>query len=280
MVGYIIMIILNDLLNFTDEEINNVKIRFNQSNGIVEPMELYQQNPELINTDYFLWRKEQKYFKEGQIAICLLKLTFDTWLLTTIKQITKDLNVIDNINYEAYEIEKYKKYYGRVILKFHKTFQSQGVLYANIHKDLIVNQILPTLFDGDDFPGYDNVKLTFNKLKTIIIQNKKDWINALQNQKGVYLITDTNNGKLYVGSATGNNGMLLQRWQSYIQNGHGGNKELKEIVEQKGITYIQKYFQYSILENYNSKVDKHIILERESWWKEVLKSREFGYNSN
>ncbi len=139
---------------------------------------------------------------------------------------------------------------------------------------------MPTVFDGDDFPGYDNVKLTFNKLKTIIIQNKKDCINALQNQKGIYLITDTNNGKLYVGSATGNNGMLLQRWQNYIRNGHGGNKEFKEIIEQKGITYVEKYFQYSILENYNSKVDKHIILERESWWKEVLKSREFGYNSN
>ena len=46
------------------------------------------------------------------------------------------------------------------------------------------------------------------------------------------------------------------------------------------MNYVEKYFQYSILENYNSKVDKHIILERESWWKEVLKSREFGYNSN
>ncbi len=280
MVGHISMITLNDLLNFTDEEINNVKIRFNQSNGIVEPMELYQQNPELINTDYFLWRKEQRYFKEGQIAICLLKLTFDTWLLTTIKQITKDLNVIDNINYEAYEIEKYKKYYGRVILKFHKTFQSQGVLYANIHKDLIVNQILPTVFDGDDFPGYDKVRLTYNQLDSIISRGKRDWISALENQKAVYLITDINNGKLYVGSATNKTGMLLQRWRNYILNGHGGNRELIELVSKNGFEYIKNNFKYSILENYNSKVDDNIILERESWWKETLQSRKFGYNSN
>ena len=40
------------------------------------------------------------------------------------------------------------------------------------------------------------------------------------------------------------------------------------------------YFQYSILENYNAKVDDDIILSRESWWKEIFKSREFGYNKN
>lgn len=31
----------------------------------------------------------------------------------------------------------------------------------------------------------------------------------------------------------------------------------------------------SAIENYNSKVDDHIIFERECWWKEVLKSRIF-----
>ena len=103
---------------------------------------------------------------------------------------------------------------------------------------------------------------------------------ALENQKAVYLITDANNGKLYVGSATSKNKMLLQRWSNYIENGHGGNKELKELVEKKGFDYVKKYFQYSILENYNAKVDDHVILERESWWKETLQSRKHGYNAN
>lgn len=39
-------------------------------------------------------------------------------------------------------------------------------------------------------------------------------------------------------------------------------------------------FQYSILENYNAKVDDNLILERESWLKETLQTRSFGYNSN
>ena len=139
---------------------------------------------------------------------------------------------------------------------------------------------MPEIYDDDQFEGYDNVCLSFDKLERIINRNKSIWINALSNQKAVYLITDTNNGKLYVGSATGNNGMLLQRWSDYVSNGHGGNVELKEIVKQKGFDYVKNNFTYTILENYNSKVKDEYILKRESWWKNVLKTREFGYNSN
>lgn len=74
--------------------------------------------------------------------------------------------------------------------------------------------------------------------------------------------------------------MLLQRWQNYAENGHGGNVELKALIEREGFEYIKQNFQYSILENYNSKVDDESILTRESWWKETLQSRRFGYNSN
>ena len=63
-------------------------------------------------------------------------------------------------------------------------------------------------------------------------------------------------------------------------NDHDGNKELRKLVDEKDFDYIQKYFQYSLLENYNGKIDDHFVLSRESWWKEALKSREFGCNTN
>ena len=74
--------------------------------------------------------------------------------------------------------------------------------------------------------------------------------------------------------------MLISRWKNYIENGHGGNVGLKELVREKGLDYIKKNFQYTIIENFNAKVDDHYVLERESYWKEVLRSREFGYNKN
>ena len=74
--------------------------------------------------------------------------------------------------------------------------------------------------------------------------------------------------------------MLLSRWCNYVYTGHGGNKELISLVEEKGFNYIKENFQYTILENYNSKVDDDYVLDREAYWKKVLLSRKFGYNKN
>jgi hypothetical protein len=266
---------LKDILNLSDDELKNTKIKFNSWNGELDPIEEYKQNPDKVNTRWLFWRGDKRNFNVGQIAICLVQIPNmeDSWLLTSIQLVTKELNKSFGINYLGSEIDKYKSLFGRVIIKFHRTGQYQ-TRYLN--DDFEVCQILPSVFDDDNFPGYDNVRLSYAKLKFIIDRQKQDWINALQNQKAVYLITDTKTGKFYVGSATGENGMLLQRWAAYVNNGHGGNKDLRKFE----FDYIKKYFQYSILENYNAKVDKHIILQRESWWKETLKTREFGYNAN
>lgn len=273
-------ILIDDLLHIPPDIAGGVKVKFNQHNGYNDPMELYLQEPDTVNTQWLFWRTKQRYFNVGQIAICLLKLSYDTWLLTTIKRVTKELGVYDGINYEGEELEEYRQYYGRVIIKYHKTAQTQGMFYSTVQKDLEVLQLLPAAFDGEEFPGYDNVRLSYLQLATIIQRRKQSWVAALENQKAVYLITDTSNGKLYVGSATSDKGMLLARWSSYVENGHGGNKELIALVREKGLEYVQQYFQYSILENYNARIDDHVVLKRESWWKETLQSRKFGYNDN
>ena len=273
-------LLLKDLLRFSDDELCNVKIRFHQHDGKEDPMELYKNNPEIVNNDWLFWKEKQRYFFVGQIAICLLKLSYDKWLLTTIKKITKDLNISGGVSFEGEEIEKYTPLFGRVIVQYHKTTMAQGRYFSELQDEMIVNQILPNKYDGDDFPGYDKVRLSYRQLEAIITREKKDWISALSNQKAVYLITDKHNGKLYVGSATSNSGMLLQRWSDYVHNGHGGNKDLIALIQREGFEYVKEHFQYSILENYNSKVDDHVILARESWWKETLQSRAWGYNSN
>ena len=123
---------------------------------------------------------------------------------------------ISVIRYSTYNIKILRNFLYRgqkplILAYFHKTFQAQGIYYKNVCDELLVNQLLPAAFDGYDFPGYDEVRLTWEQLEIIIKQHKKDWMAALQNQKAVYLITDRSNGKLYVGSATSDSGMLLQR---------------------------------------------------------------------
>ena len=273
-------LLLNDLLHLSQENLNRTKVRFNQHGGGITQMEAYLRNPDHVNIDALFWREKQRFFNVGEIAIGLVKLSGNTWLLSTIKEVTRELGIYSGINYEGMELEEYKAYFGRVVIKYKKSHQTQFCWANRIINELEVAQILPNIFDGIDFPGYDKVRLSYEQLSTIIDRRKQDWVAALENQKAVYLITDKNDGKQYVGSAYGDNGMLLQRWTNYIHNGHGGNKLLKDVIHDLGIDYIKQNYQYSILENYNARVNKDIILERESWWKETLGSRAFGLNAN
>lgn len=273
-------IMLNDLLRFDTAEVPNVRVKFNIYNGYDDPLDLYKTNPDEVNVTWFLWHDDRRYFNVGQTAICLLKLRGDQWLLTTIKKITRLLDVTDGVGYDADEVKEYEQYFGRLVVEYHNPCRTMGRKYENVMDELEVVQILNEQYTGNEFPGYENVRLSYPLLKNIVDRQLPGWVDALRNQKAVYLITDTKTGKLYVGSATSQTGMLLQRWSNYIADGHGGNKALKELVKKQGFDYVKENFQYSILENYNARMDDEYILRRESWWKETLRTREFGYNKN
>lgn len=273
-------IMLNDLLHFDAAEVPNVRVKFNISNGYDDPLDLYKTNPDEVNVTWFLWHDDRRYFNVGQTAICLLKLRGDQWLLTTIKKITRLLDVTDGVGYDADEVKEYEQYFGRLVVEYHNPCRTMGRKYENVMDELEVVQILNEQYTGNEFPGYENVRLSYPLLKNIVDRQLPGWVDALRNQKAVYLITDTKTGKLYVGSATSQTGMLLQRWSSYAADGHGGNIELRELVKQQGLDYVKENFQYSILENYNARMDDGYILKRESWWKETLCTRTHGYNKN
>ena len=124
-----------------------------------------------------------------------------------------------------------------------------------------------------DFISYDEVQLKYEELVDIIKNSESNytWYSALSAVNGIYLIKDFSSGKLYVGSAYGEKG-IWGRWETYVKNGHGGNKEL--------ITKDPKMFEFSILEIVSSTVSLDSVIERENRWKEKLGSREFGLNSN
>lgn len=275
-------ILLNDLLRFDAATLPDVRVKFNIYNGYDDPLELYKQDPDEVNVNWFLWHDDRRYFNVGQTAICLLKLREDKWLLTTIKKITALLDVPaeGGVGYNAVERKEYEQYYGRVVVDYHNPCRTMGRKFESVMDELEVVEILGEQFTGNDFPGYENVRLSYGQLKNILDRQFSNWVAALQNQKAVYLITDKKTGRLYVGSATSQTGMLLQRWSNYIASGHGGNTGLQKLVCEKGFDYIKENFQYSILENYNARMDDDYILKRESWWKETLCTREFGYNEN
>lgn len=266
---------LNDILRL--DALDNVKIRFNlmfAQNW--NPIELFKNGDisTMLAGQYWNYNKNKSY-KLGQITIGLVKIkpAEDFWLLFHIGQVTKDLNKRNSVGYEYRDLPEYEKYVGRLIVKFKNKAQTMIRNAESVIDDCYVSQILPDTFDDDLFPGYEKVNISWDELHRVL--EKDNWKTALQNQKGVYLLTDISNGKMYVGSAYAEN-MILGRWSAYVKNGHGGNVGLKRLT----FEYIKQNFKYSILDIYKSTTDDQIIIDRESWWKEVLQSRKFGYNEN
>ena len=163
-------LLLKDLLRFSEEELNRVKIKFNQHNGCDNPMDLYKNNPEIVNTQWLFWNTKQRYFDVGQIAICLLKLSYDLWLLTTIKLVTKDLGVSGGISFEGEEIERFQPLFGRVIVQYHKTSQSQGRWFTSLQDELVVNQIVLT---GMIFPDMTRCDCLSDSWKRLSLEERK-----------------------------------------------------------------------------------------------------------
>jgi hypothetical protein len=128
------------------------------------------------------------------------------------------------------------------------------------------------------FDNYENVILTFDDLYTIVYNqpSNKVWKDKLSAVAGVYLITDTLTGQLYVGSASGEQGGIWGRWSDYAHSKHGGNKYLKELIDADP-DYC-KHFQYSILEVMPKKRDRHEVIAREELYKKKLLTKKFGMN--
>lgn len=276
----------NDLLHLTDGDIAQTKIHLclTPLGSNADPIEIFKRDPNEVNVDWFLHRNTKNDLHVGYHAICLVRLPQhqDDWLFTSMKTITHETGRINDVGWEGKEWEQFAPFYGRLIIRFHKRSQNGFRWASTIINSMEVLQLLPDIYEDNHFPGYDNICLSWHEMHRIIVENKlPDWYNALANQKGVYVITDKNTGRLYVGSATGDDKMLLQRWKDYATNGHGNDVALHKIVDEEGIDYVRKNFQYTLLENYNSRVDERIILDRESWWKRALGTRgDHGYNRN
>ena len=221
-----------------------------------------------------------KRFSNGDIAFCFIPYSSDKdWLLVNAYKVLDNSKPLIDVDEKSFA--EYAPLFGRLIVHYEDKGRNVVVRSENIINTITVKTILEQPYDKieAEFPDYENVNLSWSELKHVL--NLKTWQIALKNQKAVYLITDTATNKRYVGSAYGDD-MLLGRWCSYVENGYGGNKELKALVEEQGLDYIKYNFRYSILDIYKSTTDDETIIARESWWKELLLTRnpKFGYNAN
>ena len=270
--------LLFDILNLNLKDINpnECKIHLACHNGVDNPLDIFLQGK------FKKWQEGQnKKNFERKYIISLIQLDDPTkWLFAGIfiPKECKIVNEYTKYKYKTKEVEQLKNISGRLVVDFKRTSRQSYLNAENWIEDLKLHEIKPEKVAIEEFVGYNKVCISKQKLDIIISQSITSWKSALSNVSGIYLITDTNNGKLYVGSATGTNG-IWQRWEEYSLNGHGGNIELKKLLKTKQTSY-SNYFQYTILEIADTHASINDILQREIYWKQVLCSKEYGYNAN
>lgn len=280
-------LLLNDVLHLTQEEIRKSKIEFNMHNGSGESfLERWLTHPDEEKgkgtckaCSYWGWQGGRRNFSQGQWVFSFARMSEDEWLLISAAEI---IDTPTNDWATVQVLEKYIPLFGRLIIKCKKgnTF-SRYVFNLSKYLDLaMVKEVLPCLYSGEKFEGYDRVHLPFRRLADIF-EGKilPTYYEALKKTTGVYCLTDTHTGKLYIGSATGEEG-VAQRWGNYLDSKHGGNKKLIALKEQKGEEYFEKYFTYTMLEYFGLSHDPEKIKEREQYWKRCFDTIKNGYNDN
>jgi hypothetical protein len=263
--------------NVTPEE---CKIHLASWNGIEEPLDVYfaggfeewqgHQNKENFRRPYVVslisMPSRNKWLFEGVHRVCGVEPFYrkrrEEWAFL---YTTQRCTIFDEVA-------------GRLIVDFERPSR-QSYLNAERWADALrVHELKPDRMEAVDFPGYLNVLLSKGQLNSLVLQQNESWKSALSSVSGVYVIADTTDGCLYVGSATGENG-IWGRWCSYSQTGHGGNKEIRQLLRKQGMEHAEN-FQFAILETGDSRATDDDILARESHWKNVLLTREFGLNAN
>lgn len=214
-----------------------------------------------------------------KMVVSLIQLRRNKWLFVGVYKILGHKKISEkHISYSTELLEGQDELIGRIVVHHKRAGRPTYLKGKKDGGDFEVHEILPQRLTIKAFPGHNSVHITYNQLKSIIGQAVQTWQGALSNVKGVYLITDNSCGKQYVGSATGNSG-IWQRWADYAKTGHGGNTELRALLKEKGSSH-KNNFQYAILEIADTHSTDEQIRSRETYWKNVLRTKEFGYNSN
>lgn len=252
------------------------KIHLATWNGEEDPLDVY------LASGFDEWQKWQaKRNFERKYVISLISLpTKNQWLFVGLYQ-PNGAEWKEDRNLYYYDLcpdLSCLELQGRLIVSFVRTGR-QPYLYAEkwAH-DVRVVEIRAEKLSIVEFPGFREVNLSMAELNSIVNQSLESWRVALSNVAGIYVISDTATGKLYVGSASGQGG-IWQRWSQYANTGHGGNKELRALLGESEAESAE-YFRFAILEVADIHSSEKDILQRESHWKKILLSREYGYNAN
>jgi hypothetical protein len=159
---------------------------------------------------------------------------------------------------------KLAEYRGRLVVEWGLGYRSWVQLARKKEKTVVE---IHRAASEPPFPGFLDYCERLNGLAAVPVS----WRAALSAVAGIYLLTNPDTGKQYVGSAQGVGG-FWGRWEQYAASGHGGNRRMQDIPAAD--------YQVSVLEVASSSAGPDVLARMEGRWKQKLLSRKFGLNAN
>lgn len=262
------------------ENKKDYKLHAARYNGASQPLDTFLTNRKEWGS-WNSWRSDKNEFNRKYV-VSFMKFypESNTWLFGGIYEILGGGKEKRSHSYNSKLTDIGEELIGRLKIYANLT-RGRSFKFENIYNKLSFCEVLKECYNGEIFCGYENISQDFSSLEVIYKNERTDWRTALENVKGIYTIVDKNTGKKYVGSAYGDTG-IWARWASYMNNGHGWNKELIGLIKNAGLDYARKNFRITLIECLPFKTDDKVVIQRENFWKEALLTRDkrFGYNAN
>lgn len=244
--------------------------------GLFDLYQAYQSAPVFNNTELlvsFLGRGERQAVFVGIYTVGKVS---SPGAVPLPRGTTLPLDVSKHHHYALTMRHGFEDLLGRLVIDWGSGTRSWHQWFEPGRKPVV--ELLPEGY-VKDFPGYLNVVLTFSELVAMVKHPtaNREWHRMLSAVAGVYLVLDTRTGKQYVGSASGEHG-LLGRWRSYAENGHAGNRQLQALADADKSSI--QHLQFSILQTLDRALTRPEVLAFESLHKRKLGSRVYGLNDN
>lgn len=254
------------------------KLHMARDNGKVQPLDVFVRDRQEWH-GWNSWYNGKDDFNRNYILsfIQMYPEGKDIWLFGGIYEVIGRTKKPKTHAYKVKLSDEGKEYIGRLKTQIEMS-RPKSVRLENFADKLGIYEVLSKPYSVNPFPGTHNISEDFSYLQSVYKHSPQDWKTGLQN-KGIYVITDKETGKLYIGSAYGESG-IWSRWEQYINNGHGGNKDLKSLIDEKEFKYAEQSFKLTIIEYFSHNTHDDYITDRENFWKKALLTKEHGYNSN
>ncbi len=178
--------------------------------------------------------------------------------------------------YELEETDLFSDLKNKLIISWGTSTQSWYQSATNNKRIMAIKDPEPK-----KFIGYDKIAWDFDDMEMIVNDETGEYQKyqtALAAVKGVYLIQDTADGKLYVGSAYGDDG-ILGRWRQYANFPyHGGNKKMIALLSRHKNEY--RKFRFCVLQIMSMAASKDEVIAVEQQYKRKFGTIDFGLNDN